>query len=64
MILLQFAFLENFDIIGVTESWINTEKRGFLAEYNIQGYSLFNCERQKELVVACFFMRNLIYTHS
>ena len=38
------AFLENFDIIGVTESWINTEKRDFLAEYSIQGYTLFSFE--------------------
>ena len=30
--LAAIAFLENFDIIGVTESWINTEKRDFLAE--------------------------------
>ena len=41
------AFFENFDIIGVTESWVNTEKRDFLAEYNIQGYSLFSCERSE-----------------
>lgn len=38
-------FLEDFDIIGVTESWINTENRDFLAEYNINGYSLFSGER-------------------
>ena len=35
--LAAIAFLENFDIIGVTESWVNTEKRDFMAEYNIQG---------------------------
>ena len=40
--LAAIAFLENFDIIGV-----NTEKRDFLAEYNIQGYSLFSCERSE-----------------
>ena len=45
--LAAIAFLENFDIIGVTESWVNTEKRDFLAEYNIQGYSLFSCERSE-----------------
>ena len=45
--LAAIAFLENFDIIGVTESWLNTEKRDFLAEYNIQGYSLFSCERSE-----------------
>ena len=41
------AFLENFDIIGLTESWINTGKRDFLAEYNIQAYSLFSCKRSE-----------------
>ena len=45
--LAAIAFLENFDIIGVTESWVNTEKRDFLAEYNIPGYSLFSCERSE-----------------
>ena len=43
--LAAITFLENFDIIGVTESWIDTEKRDFLAEYNIEGYTLFSCER-------------------
>ena len=42
--LAAIAFLENFYIIGVTESWINTEKRDFLAEYSIKGYSLFSSE--------------------
>ena len=42
--LTAIAFLENFDIIGGTESWINTD---FLVEYNIQGYSLFSCERSE-----------------
>ena len=46
--LAAIAFLENFDIIGVTESWVNTEKRDFLAKYNIQGYSLFSCERSEK----------------
>ena len=45
--LVAIATLENFDIIGVTESWINTEKRDFLAEYSIKGYSLFSCERSE-----------------
>ena len=45
--LAAIAFLENFNIIGVTESWVNTEKRDFLAEYNIPGYSLFSCERSE-----------------
>ena len=41
------AYLEDFDIIGATESWINTEKKDFLAEYSIKGYSLFSCERSE-----------------
>ena len=56
--LAAIAFLENFDIIGVTESWVNTEKRDFLAEYNIgyKGTPYLAVKGQKELVVACFFM--------
>ena len=41
--------LEEFDIIGVTESWINRENRDFLAEYNMKGYSLFSCERSQRV---------------
>ena len=42
--LAAIAFLEISDVIGVTESWINTEKRDFLPEYSMQGYSLFSSE--------------------
>ena len=45
--LAALTFHEEFDIVGVTESWINTEKRDFLAEYSIKGYSLFSCERSQ-----------------
>ena len=38
--------MEDYDIIGVTESWIDTSNRDFLAEYSIQGYTLFSCERE------------------
>lgn len=37
--------MENLDIIGVAESWINTDKRDFLAEYVLPGYTPFSCER-------------------
>ena len=33
-------FSENFDVIGITETWINTENRDFLAEYQIPGYTI------------------------
>ena len=34
-----------YHIIGVSESWLNTENRDFLAEYNLPGYQMFSCER-------------------
>ena len=36
---------EEFHIIGVSESWINTENWDFLAEYNLPSYSMFIFER-------------------
>ncbi len=37
---------ENFDIIAITESRLNTKDRDFLAEYNLPGYSIFSCDRE------------------
>ena len=42
------ASSKEFHIIAVLESWINTENRDFLAEYNLPSYSLFSCEWQNE----------------
>ena len=42
----SLALTEDYDIIGITETWINTEVRDYLAEYALQGYSLFNNERK------------------
>lgn len=39
--------MDEYDIIGVTESWINTVNRDYLAEFSIPGYSLFSCERHE-----------------
>ena len=47
--LAALAYFEEYDIIGVTESWINTEGRDYLAEYNLKGYSLFSCERSQRV---------------
>ena len=41
----EVVLTENYDIIGVTESWLNTENRDFLAEYNLPGYSIFEKSR-------------------
>ena len=43
------AASEKYHIIGVSESWLDTENRDFLAEYNLPGYSLFSCERNNRL---------------
>ena len=39
------AASEDYEIIGVTESWLNTQNRDFLAEFKLPGYSMFSCER-------------------
>ena len=40
---------EEYHIIGISESWLDTLNRDFLAEYNLPGYSLFSCERNNKL---------------
>ena len=40
------ALTRNYDIIGVTESWLNTVSRDYLAEYNIPGYTIFEKSRE------------------
>ena len=44
----SLAASDDFHIIGVSESWINTENKDFLSEYNLFNYSMFICERQDE----------------
>ena len=39
------AALENYDIIGITETWLSTDRRDYLAEFSLPGYVMFNCER-------------------
>ena len=41
----EAVFTENYDIIGVTETWLNTENRDFLAEYKLPGYTIFEKSR-------------------
>ena len=41
----EIALSENYDIIGVTESWLNIEVRDYLAEYKIPGYTMFEKSR-------------------
>ena len=41
----ELAFTENYDLIGVTESWLNLCNRDYLAEYNIPGYVTFEKSR-------------------
>ena len=40
------AAMDQYDIIGVTESWLDTSNRDFIAEYNLPGYTIFSCERE------------------
>ena len=31
----EIVLADNYDIIGITESWLNTEDRDYLAEYSL-----------------------------
>ena len=44
-VLEELAFSDNYDIIGITESWLNIEVRDYLAEYKIPGYTMFEKSR-------------------
>ena len=41
------AAMDEYHIIGVAETWINTENRDYLAEYQLPGYTFFSCERKQ-----------------
>ena len=43
----EVVLTENYDIIGVTETWLNLEARDYLAEYNIPGYTIFEKKSSK-----------------
>uniref|UniRef100_A0A0P4VPM3 Reverse transcriptase domain-containing protein n=1 Tax=Scylla olivacea TaxID=85551 RepID=A0A0P4VPM3_SCYOL len=43
------AAVENYHIIGITESWLNSADRDFLAEYNLPGYEMFSSERKDRI---------------
>ncbi|XP_050709044.1 uncharacterized protein LOC126993921 [Eriocheir sinensis] len=55
------AWVEKFDMIAITESWINTADRHFLPELEIEGYKLFHQDRigRKGGGVALFIRDNL-----
>ncbi len=40
------ACVENFDIIAVTEAWIDINSKNFLSEFKIEGYKLFHEDRK------------------
>ena len=41
----EIAYSDNYDIIGITETWLNTDVRDYLAEYKIPGYTMFEKSR-------------------
>ncbi len=45
----ELAATDKFDIIAITESWLNTKDRNFNAEYNLPGYSIFSCNRKNRV---------------
>ena len=45
---------EEFHIIRVSKSWINTDNKDFLAQYFLPSYSMFSCERRNKYKVEVF----------
>ena len=41
----EFLLADNYNAIGITKSWSNTENRDFLAEYNIPWFTMFEKSR-------------------
>ena len=37
---------EELDVIGITETWIHTDTRDFVGEYELAGYKLFKKDRK------------------
>lgn len=35
----------NYDIIAITETWLDTERRDFVGEYHLPGYAMFHKDR-------------------
>ncbi len=40
--------VENFDIIAVTETWIDTNSKNFLSEFKIEGYELIHVDKKRK----------------
>ena len=41
------ACVEEFDVIALTETWIDTGSKNFLSEYEIEGCQLFHEDRKE-----------------
>ncbi len=58
----ELAATDKFDIIAITESWLNTKDRDFVAEYILPGYSIFSCDRDNRAGGAVIFMLTIVFT--
>ncbi len=58
----ELAATEKFGIIAITESWLNTKVRDFLAEYILPLYSIFICDRESLLGGSVIlYVKNSLY---
>ena len=54
--------MDNYHVIGVTESWIDTSNRDFIAEYSLPEYAIFSCERENRVGGgAILYVHNSLY---
>ena len=43
------AVMDQYHIIGVTESWLDTSNRDYIAEFELPGYTIFSFERENRI---------------
>ncbi len=55
-LLREKACVEEFDIIELTETWIDAANKNFLLEYEIEGYQLFHKDRKGKRGEGWLFM--------
>ncbi len=39
--------VEEFDVMAITETWVDTANKNFLSEYDIEGYQMFHKDRPR-----------------
>ena len=58
------ACTEDLDIIGITETWLDTKDKHFLPEVEIDGYTLYHKDREgRKGGGVALYVRNTIHSY-